>query len=95
MKNRNSKKNIASRIAEILRLAHQVTGQGKHCVFVDYSGHVDSLEIRIHLGGWFPNRSDDIEFRVWLPSRKCHFNNASRTFCELSIARAKLKSLLR
>ena len=52
MKNRNSKKSIESRIAQITALAYRVTQQGKHDVCVRYSSIYHGFEIDIFVGGY-------------------------------------------
>jgi len=87
MKNRNSKKSIESRIAQITALAYRVTRQGKHDVFARYSGHVDFFEVRIFVGGWKAELDETNNFGIWLTTSK-------NTFKQLSRIRTKLNSLL-
>jgi len=45
-------KDIAGLIGEISNVATLINMQGKHHVFVQDSGHVKKVDIKLHLGGW-------------------------------------------
>jgi hypothetical protein len=42
---------IKKLIGEIIELAIEVTNQTKHDVFVNYSGHVNSINVNYHVNG--------------------------------------------
>jgi hypothetical protein len=43
---------IAEVIADINKISTLINIQGKHTVFVNGSGHVKKVEIKLYLGGW-------------------------------------------
>lgn len=45
-------KKIKSYVGKIVSLSIEVGMLTEHDVFIDYSGHVKSLDIDIHIGGW-------------------------------------------
>ena len=48
----NLDQDIAAAIGEISKVAALINIQGKHTVFVDDSGHVQTLDIKFHKDGW-------------------------------------------
>ncbi len=48
---------------ELIMIAHEVTNTTKHDIFVDYSGHVNTLRVDIHVNGWVDE--DDL-YSKWL-----------------------------
>ena len=44
--------------------AYQVNKNTKHTVFIDDRGHVNWLEISIHINGWKENSSPDIKIVI-------------------------------
>lgn len=62
----NLDKDIAEIIGEISKVATLINMQGKHNAFVNDSGHVKRLEIKLYLGGWKsgcdPNIYEDISY---------------------------------
>lgn len=45
-------KEIKEKILKIMELGLEVNSREKNTVFVNYSGHCDVLELRIHSEGW-------------------------------------------
>lgn len=45
-------KEIKEKILKIIELGLEVNSREKNTVFVNYSGHCDVLELRIHSEGW-------------------------------------------
>lgn len=45
-------KDIAEIIGEISKVATLINMQGKHHVFVNASGHIKQIQIKLCLGGW-------------------------------------------
>lgn len=88
MKNRNRKKNLEERIAQLAALAYRVTQRGKHHVFISYSGHVNKFEVEVFLGGWKSGLSANYAWHLWINTDKKQF----RTLAEI---RAKLNKLLK
>lgn len=43
---------IMQLVLDIMRLGVEISKNTKSDVFVDYSGHVDQLSVRIYKGGW-------------------------------------------
>lgn len=62
-------------IQRILKLAIEITNNTKADVFVDYSGHVNSISIRAYLQGWGVERNTDY-------SKDIYFNVFSENECE-------------
>lgn len=59
-------KDIAELIGEIMKVSVLINLQGKHNCFVSDRGHVQKLEIKLHIGGWKSNTdanlSDEISY---------------------------------
>lgn len=59
---------IAEAIGEISKVATLINLQGKHTVFVNDMGHVQTLEIGFHKNGWGngkdPNLSQNIRYKA-------------------------------
>lgn len=53
------RKNIDDLIVEIMRLALKVNRETKHTVFVEFHGHVNSVGVQIHYGGWKADKDSD------------------------------------
>ena len=53
-------------LGKLMIIAHEVTNNTKHDVFVRYSGHVNDIEIDIHINGWI---NDDELYSNWLDYR--------------------------
>ena len=56
-------------VLDIMRLGVEISENTKTDVFVYYSGHVDSLDIRVFYGGWSEGRSADYTKCVYLNSK--------------------------
>ena len=82
------RKNLDARIMQIMGLALRVNRETKHSVFVEFSGHVDSLMVSACVGGYKSEEYPDYSQIVWLKTE-------SDVFARLSEIRAKLNSLLR
>lgn len=52
----NLDQDIAAAIGEIGKVAALINIQGKHTVFIDDSGHVQTLSIKFHKNGWKSNK---------------------------------------
>lgn len=48
---------------EIFKLCREINRKTKHSVFYDFSGHVDSVDIRINIDGWY---SEDDKKKIYL-----------------------------
>jgi len=86
-RNRNCKKNLESRIAQITALSVRVKQQGKHDVYVRYSSIYDGFEVDIFIGGYKNKFPGNYNWCLWL-------NSSRSIFKSLSQIRAKLNSLL-
>ena len=56
---KNNRKNIDDLIVEIMRLALLVNRETKHTVFFEFHGHVNSIGVQIHYGGWKADKDSD------------------------------------
>lgn len=56
-------------VLDIMQLAVEISENTKTDVFVDYSGHVDSLDIGVFYGGWSEGRSADYTKGVYLNTK--------------------------
>lgn len=56
---KNNRKNIDDLIVEIMRLALKVNRETKHSVFFEFHGHVNSVGVQIHYGGWKADKDSD------------------------------------
>ena len=52
-------KNIDVLIANIIGLSLRVNRETKHTVFFEFHGHVNSVGVRIHYGGWKADKDSD------------------------------------
>ena len=52
-------KNIDVLIAKIISLSFRVNRETKHTVFFEFQGHVNSVGVRIHYGGWIADKDSD------------------------------------
>jgi len=86
MKNLPRNKHKA-KVLEILSLAIDVSHNTKHDVFVDYSGHVKSLQVRISEGGWREAQDTEELLSTYLKknksSRNVKFKELNKTIDEL------------
>ena len=57
-------------VLDILQLAVEISKNTKTDVFINYSGHVDSLDIMIFHGGWSDGRSGDYKKSIYLDTAK-------------------------
>lgn len=87
MKNRKGKKSTENRVISIMALCFRVNRETPHSVFCDFSGHVNLLCVRIHLGGWTEGEDPDISYHAYTSGSLMEFGGLSRI-------RAKLNSLL-
>ena len=53
-------------VLDIMNLGIEISKNTKADVFVNYSGHVDSLDIMIFHGGWSDGRSGDYKKSIYL-----------------------------
>lgn len=56
-------------VLDIMRLGVEISKSTETDVFVDYSGHVDSLDIRVFYSGWSDGRSPDYTKCVYLNTK--------------------------
>lgn len=61
-------KTITKKIEKIICLGVEISFLKIHDVFVDYSGHVNLIDVRIYLGGWRNNENADLIYRAYLDS---------------------------
>ena len=52
-------KNIDVLIANIIGLSLRVNRETKHTVFFEFHGHVNSVTVQIHCGGWKADKDSD------------------------------------
>jgi len=56
-------------VLDIMQLGVEISQNTTTDVFVDYSGHVDSLDIRVFYSGWSDGRSPDYTKGVYLNTK--------------------------
>ena len=56
-------------LQKIILKAYQVDKNTKHTIFVNFMGHVEWLEVQVHLNGWEQNKSRDIELTAHLDKK--------------------------
>jgi hypothetical protein len=78
---------IKKLIGEIIELAIEVTNQTKHDVFVNYSGHVNSINVNYHVNGYYSGAPQTyiVDLYIDLDENK---------ISKLKQAKRKLKKLL-
>jgi len=52
-------------IVKITGLAYDVNSKTNHDVFVDFAGHVDSITVRVDLGGWNKDKDEDYKWSAY------------------------------
>ena len=57
---------ITKKIEKIICLGVEISVLKSHDVFVDYSGHVNTIYVRIHLGGWRSDENPDLNYNACL-----------------------------
>jgi hypothetical protein len=72
--NYNTRKEIYKIIGEIMTLAAIVNDTTKAHVFLEYSGHVKGLCLRVYLNGWESNTPWDEEINTWLDTKSTSFD---------------------
>ena len=53
-------------VSNVMRRALQVNSKTDHTVFVEFSGHVEDLEVEVFLNGWVEDSSPDESYSVYL-----------------------------
>ena len=56
-------------VLDIMQLGVEISKNTKADVFINYSGHVDSLDIMIFHGGWSDGRSADYKKDIYLNTK--------------------------
>lgn len=56
------------RAMRIMKLCLEINAQGKHIAFLDFSGHVDLVSVRIHLNGWVKDEDPSFSFDLSITS---------------------------
>lgn len=81
-------KDIKKLLSDIQTLAIEITTKTKHDVFVDYAGHVNTINIRICYGGWVPDMyTEDLLY--------LSLNGPHEKFRELKSCKRTLEKLLK
>ena len=57
-------------LQKIILKAYEITKNTKHDVFVNFSGHVNWLDVTIYINGWKEIEDPDIKKRAILDSKK-------------------------
>ncbi|MBB4036602.1 hypothetical protein GGR21_002508 [Dysgonomonas hofstadii] len=63
-KKKNLMASLYAKLMYEVYLAHKRTN---HHIFVDFSGHVELLDIHVYLDGWEVCKKRDIEYRQFRP----------------------------
>ncbi|GKX29043.1 hypothetical protein SH1V18_15230 [Vallitalea longa] len=58
-------------INEIMRLTLLVNNVSEHTIFIEYAGHVNTLDCRVHVNGWRKDNKWTKDFHVRLNSDDC------------------------
>ena len=53
-------------VLDIMQLAVEISENTKADVFVEYSGHVDQLSVRIYKGGWEKGKDEELYKNIYL-----------------------------
>ena len=56
-------------LQKIILKAYNINENTEHTVFVDFSGHVESFEIKVYLNGWKEYKKVDIKLEVYLDEK--------------------------
>lgn len=51
---------MKNKVFEIFDLAMKITNKTCHTVFVDYSGHINHISVRVFEGGWGEEKDPDM-----------------------------------
>lgn len=58
-------KGFKTKLSKLLQASLDATAKGHH-TFMDYSGHIDCVYVRVYLNGWVANRDYNKRFEVYL-----------------------------
>jgi len=86
MKSNEQNKKTREYLVKIMGLVYDVHTQTKHHVFVEFSGHVDNVQVRYYLNGWDKNKEFDEALALF---RKIREKNPHDNAAELYIARCR------
>lgn len=53
-------------LEKIMLKAYKINKETKHKIFINFSGHVNSLNVRIYRNGWEPNKEPNIDEDIFL-----------------------------
>lgn len=67
---KNNRKNIDDLIVEIMRLALKVNRETSSDVFLNFSGHVNSIDIEINYDGWEARKDYDLRESFYIDDDK-------------------------
>lgn len=72
---------IAQVIADIEKVACLINIQGKHNVFVRNSGHIQQVDVELHLGGWKLNNDPSLSDSIYydLNSELCEYEDSIKS----------------
>ena len=59
-------KDLRKKLSELMDIAYVVNTLTDHAVFVDFSGHINSIEIRVCKNGWESGKDFDIQISASL-----------------------------
>jgi len=70
MKSNEQNKKTREYLVKIMGLVYDVHTQTKHHVFVEFSGHVDNVQVRYYLNGWDKNKEFDYNQDLYLDNEE-------------------------
>jgi hypothetical protein len=73
-------------IGQLMELAVEVTANTDNVVMLWYSGHTNTFEFSVFLGGWYKNTTPDLNYRFY-PSEEDKVQKVIN-FLELLLSRA-------
>lgn len=53
-------------LEKIMLKAYKINKETKHKIFINFSGHVNSLNVRIYINGWGANKEPNIDEDIYL-----------------------------
>lgn len=55
---------VKNKVMKIMEMALDINSKQENTIFVDFAGHTETLNFRVHINGWTQGKSSDISKTV-------------------------------
>lgn len=83
---------IFNAITDLLKTAVDLNKIG-HKLWVEYVPHVNSLDLRLHIGGWKQGMDPDYSKIIYLDEHFCKINTVKKVLKKLKDAKKEINKL--